>query len=466
MQREGYCTVLLGLPVNIGITIVVPATNVCTGIPVTFTAIATNGGASPAYQWRVNATNANNATNSSYTYTPVNGDVVTCLMTSSEACVTGNPATINAITMTVTAGLPAGISIAASANPFCEGTAVTFSATAVNGGATPGYQWRVNAWNASNATNASYTYVPANGDAVQCVLTSALSCVTGSPAASNTIVMAASPKPNVIFTPCNDLVTTLNAQPFVLKGGIPPGGVYSGPGVNPATGLFTPAAAGTGVKTIHYTYTNAAACSDDKNLAITVQTAPAFACGNLLTDVRDGKQYKTFPLSNGHCWMQENLRYGVSIPETNPQTDNCLDEHYLRTSSLVLRTSSPAYQWDELMHYAPAFGVQGLCPPGWHVPTSGEWEELVNFFSGPGLAGGPMKDSLVAGGFRSYQEGFYYLNNLWAFTTGSYAGSMYWTSTPSGTGRAEARGLNTHNMGVSRYQSSRGNAFPVRCCKD
>jgi hypothetical protein len=59
-----------------------------------------NGGTSPVYQWKVN--NVNAGTNSStYQYIPSDGDVVTCVLTSNANCLTGNPASSNAVTMTV-----------------------------------------------------------------------------------------------------------------------------------------------------------------------------------------------------------------------------------------------------------------------------------------------------------------------------------------------------------------------------
>ncbi|MFH1937587.1 MAG: PKD-like domain-containing protein, partial [Bacteroidota bacterium] len=76
-------TVLPVFPVNVSIN---ATTNpVCGGIPVTFTATPINGGSSPIYQWHVNATNAG-MNNAVFTYTPINGDTVTCILTSSEPC--------------------------------------------------------------------------------------------------------------------------------------------------------------------------------------------------------------------------------------------------------------------------------------------------------------------------------------------------------------------------------------------
>ena len=83
----------------------------------------------------------------------------------------------------------------------------------------------------------------------------------------------------------------------------------------------------------------------------------------------------------------------------------------------------------------------------------------------PGKAGGTLKDTLLPGGFHSYQQGLYYLNNTWAFTTGFAAGPMYWTSTLSGD-RAVASGLKEMNLSVSLYEAARGNGLSARCLKD
>jgi hypothetical protein len=182
-------TIIVNQPLPVSLAITANATLVCTGTQVTFTATPTNGGATPSHQWLKNGNSITGATNLTYAYAPANGDVITCRLTSSLTCVTGNPATSSGISMTVIAGQPVSVTIAASANPVVAGTSVTFTATPVNGGTSPQYQWKVNGSNVSGATNITYAYIPANGDEVRCMLTSNVLCGTGTPATSNMITM-------------------------------------------------------------------------------------------------------------------------------------------------------------------------------------------------------------------------------------------------------------------------------------
>ncbi len=454
--------VMVNPNVTVGVTVTPSSNPFCQGEPVTFTAAAINGGVTPFFQWFVNGVNLFTGS-PVYTYTPTDGDIVIVHCQSSIVnCITNNPATSPPVTMVVNSSLPAGVTIAASDNPFCPGTMVTFTATPLNSGTAPTFQWLVNGANQFTGSPV-YQFAPQAGDSIRCIMTSNLSCVTGNPASSTNIIMIGSLAPSVAFSACFDTVTNLNAKPFKLKGGLPLGGTYSGPGVNSSTGIFTPSIAGPGNHQISYTYTNAHGCSAAKQSLIHSFTQSLIACGQSITDIRDGKTYPTVQIGS-QCWFQKNLEYGITIPENTPQTDNCIPEKYTRHASPVTRHD--LYQWNELMQYQTTEGSQGLCPPGWHVPTSAEWDQLLAFLNGPGQAGWPMIDTLTVYGFRSFQQGFYYLNNTWAFESGSTAGSMYWTSTPSGSHRAVARGLNQQNPSVSSYPSSRGNAFAVRCVRD
>lgn len=178
-------------PLPVSVSINAGINPVCIGIPVTFTATPVNGGSAPVYQWKVNGANAG-TNNPVFSYTPVDGDVVKCMMTSDLTCVTGNPATSNEVIMVVNPLLPVSVSIEASANDVCATTMVTFTATPVNGGQTPSFQWKVNGTNAGT-NNALFTYAPVNGDVVSCVLTSSEVCTTGNPATSNLVAMIVNP---------------------------------------------------------------------------------------------------------------------------------------------------------------------------------------------------------------------------------------------------------------------------------
>jgi len=118
--------------------------------------------------------------------------------------------------VTVTPPLPVSVTIVASQNPVNSGTSVTFASTPTNEGQNPYYQWKVNATNVG--TNSSiYLYVPINGDAVTCVLTSSEPCVTGNPATSNIIIMTVNGIPATttvngvaIGTVCYNATQTIN----------------------------------------------------------------------------------------------------------------------------------------------------------------------------------------------------------------------------------------------------------------
>jgi hypothetical protein len=160
-------------------------------------------------------------TNSS-TYTNAglaNGDIVTCTLTSDINCPTGNPATSNALTMTVNTNNAVSVSIAANPGTnVCTGTSVTYTATPTNGGTTPVYQWKLNGGNVGTNSSTYTNSVLANADIINCVLTSNVSCPTGNPATSNTVTMSVNPLPTI----------TLGSNPVVCRGVTSANLTYSG----------------------------------------------------------------------------------------------------------------------------------------------------------------------------------------------------------------------------------------------
>jgi hypothetical protein len=171
-----------------------PGSTICTGTSVTFTATPTNGGVTPAYQWKVNGTNAGTNSATFTTTTLTNGQIVTCVLTSNATCASPTTATSNAITMTVNPSVVPSVSI--SANPgstICAGTSVTFTATPTNGGTTPAYQWKINGGNVGTNSTTFTTTSLTNGQIVTCVLTSNATCASPTTATSNAITMTVNP---------------------------------------------------------------------------------------------------------------------------------------------------------------------------------------------------------------------------------------------------------------------------------
>jgi uncharacterized protein (TIGR02145 family) len=130
-----------------------------------------------------------------------------------------------------------------------------------------------------------------------------------------------------------------------------------------------------------------------------------FPCGQALIDPRDGQSYPTL-LVNGQCWTLKNMNIGTKIAGTLHQADNLLFEKYcynnLESSCTVY---GGLYQWAEAVQYlngatnasswnpVPTGPVQGICPPGWHLPSADEFAALATFLGGNTVAGGKMKEA-------------------------------------------------------------------------
>jgi len=182
-------------------------------------------------------------------------------------------------------------------------------------------------------------------------------------------------------------------------------------------------------------------------------------CGNPMTDIRDGQTYPTVSIGS-QCWFADNLNYGTEIPETISQRDNCIAEKY--SSHLSPLTSHSFYQWDELMQYDESLSTQGLCPPGWHVPSEPDWNILFGNYISNAFAAWPLLSTGYSG-FNVTLSGVHHMNTTWDW---SGFATFFWSSTSHGATKAWAHGMNDMDPSVSLYPSLRSNAYSVRCLKD
>lgn len=196
------------------------ATTSCQGVPVTFNANIANAGPSPVYQWKVNGVNAGTNSSSFTSGTLNNNDQVSCILTANPSCIPPVTASSNVITMTIEQGGTPSVSIAASSITVCTGSAVSFTATAVNAGSAPFYQWQVNGINTGPNAPVFTSNIFADNDVVTLVMTNPSPCASPNTVVSNSVVMRvnAGVAPSVKITAsanniCPGIPVTFTAAP-------------------------------------------------------------------------------------------------------------------------------------------------------------------------------------------------------------------------------------------------------------
>jgi hypothetical protein len=153
-------TVNPNLPVSVSIG--ASANPICAGTSVTFTATPTNGGLNPTYQWKKNGGNVGSNSTSYTDAALVNGDLITCELTSDAICATGSPATSNTVTMTVNSFsvAPTGIS---GTTTICAGGSTTLTLSGGTAGTGAIAEWFTGSCGGSSAgTGNSITVSPAS----------------------------------------------------------------------------------------------------------------------------------------------------------------------------------------------------------------------------------------------------------------------------------------------------------------
>ena len=188
-----------------------------------------------------------------------------------------------------------------------------------------------------------------------------------------------------------------------------------------------------------------------------------FICGNPLLDSRDGRYYNTVELG-GMCWMAQNLNYGTMIDGSVDQTDNGIDEKYCYSNNPTLcDTYGALYLWREMMQYSTSEGTRGICPEGWHLPSSTEWTNLINATGGPNNAGA----NLVQGGGSGFEALMAGQRNLFAYPfldIGSRA--WFWTSTQVNSDYAHHIYLINNDPGAYTSTQDKNYGYSVRCAKN
>ena len=117
---------------------------------------------------------------------------------------------------------------------------------------------------------------------------------------------------------------------------------------------------------------------------------------------RDYNYYNIVTIGT-QTWMAENLNTGVQISNLIPATNNKIIEKYCYDDNKNnCGIYGGLYTWQEMMEYNPSDNetvgtTQGICPEGWHIPTSVEWTNLfIALDPYPFTAGGKLKEKDTA----------------------------------------------------------------------
>jgi uncharacterized protein (TIGR02145 family) len=198
-------------------------------------------------------------------------------------------------------------------------------------------------------------------------------------------------------------------------------------------------------------------------------TTAIVACQGIVNITYEGKVYKTVEIET-QCWLKENLDVGSMIPGSQNQTNNGIIEKYCYNDDPNNCNSyGGLYQWDEVMHYESNEGAQGICPPGWHIPTLAEFQILAGAVNwdgnslkeiGQGTGGGAGTNTsgfsaLLAGG-RAYNGYFYYLSYY----------AYFWSSTEYDATFANYVNLFSGDSNINFNFLNKVYGYSVRCLKD
>lgn len=148
-------------PITAALVISANNASICPGETISFTSTPSNEGTSPIYDWQVNGSSV--GTGSSISLNNLNdGDVVTCILTSSEACVTNNPVSSNNININVF--------------PTPTTPTISFAGSDMQSDASSGNQWYLDG-NLISGANSS-TFTPTQEGSYFVVVTDANGCVS------------------------------------------------------------------------------------------------------------------------------------------------------------------------------------------------------------------------------------------------------------------------------------------------
>ena len=192
------------------------------------------------------------------------------------------------------------------------------------------------------------------------------------------------------------------------------------------------------------------------------ESAPATFFGKL-TDTRDGKTYRTIEIG-GQTWMAENLNYADSAKTVslkgrswcyNNDSAYCKTDGRLYTWAAAMDSATTGCGYDKTCTITEP--LRGICPSGWHLPTSSEWNTLMNYAGSSNKLISNRDGGSDMFGLNLFKSG--YCDYPYTGFGGYGSSPAYWSATESSTTAAVHRYLTSLSI-------DKRNAYTVRCVKD
>jgi uncharacterized protein (TIGR02145 family) len=196
----------------------------------------------------------------------------------------------------------------------------------------------------------------------------------------------------------------------------------------------------------------------------------------IVSDI-DGNVYQTIKIGE-QWWMMDNLkvmhyRNGDPIASVNY---NSIWAGLVTGAGCAYDTSnSNIVTYGRLYNWYTINDSRNIAPEGWHVPGDIEWQTLIDFLGGDGVAGGKLKEEGYAHWTNpntgaTNASGFSGLPGGYRYTTGSFFDMNYyayfWSGTEYNANNAWYRYICYDKSEVYHFNLSKRNGFSVRCVKD
>jgi len=213
----------------------------------------------------------------------------------------------------------------------------------------------------------------------------------------------------------------------------------------------------------------------------------------ILTDTRNGvsKSYKTIQI-HGQTWMAENLNYGIQVFGASSNADQSMvagiEKYCYGELTVSCESDGGLYQWAEAMALSNVCNNsscvdsikiphQGICPSGWHIPSSADWDSLVSSLGTAADAGAKMKLNATvfpgwnltidndgnSSGFSAYPAGL-------RFDVGGFgnrgSSALFWESTESDALNGNNRNLDASKAILYTSNDAKTSGFSVRCIQN